>query len=116
MILILFLTCLPGRFIPEVPALYDLLDPDKLVHIILFAVLVFLWLRGLKRPHPLIFLRNNAVLLTLNLGVLLGGLTELLQAWFIPNRTASIYDFIVNVAGCFLGWWLFVMKEKKSRN
>jgi VanZ family protein len=110
---IFVLTGIPGSFLPVIPTFLTLFEPDKLVHIFIFAVYVFLSIRGFRKT-PQMFFHNNPVLLAINFGVFFGGATELMQGWFIPNRVASIYDFIANLAGCFLGWGLFVYFEKRS--
>jgi VanZ family protein len=53
------------------------------------------------------FLSKNAVLITVLIGLTLAAGTELMQDCFIPSRTGSIYDFIANAVGCFLGWWVY---------
>jgi len=102
--------------IPQLPAYLDLFKPDKLVHLFLFAVLVFLLLRGLRKQwHATLSLRF-AVLISLNIGVLLGGITELLQGTaLVTGRQCSVYDFIANVAGCFAGWGVFVLIRKMKQ-
>jgi VanZ family protein len=50
-------------------------------------------------------------------GIILGGGTEIIQYFFIPGRLCSVYDFIANVAGCFLGCWLFnILGKRKIEN
>jgi VanZ family protein len=114
-ILIFFLTALPSRLIPDTPTFLSLFEPDKLIHVFIYCVFVFLWMKGLLFQEKYLLLRKYPVIVSMNLGILLGGITELLQQWIIPGRIASPYDFIANVLGCFIGWWLFMawMKRKK---
>ncbi len=117
--LIIFLTAVPGGLIPHVPSFVDLFEPDKLVHVFIFAVFLFLLIRGFILHEVSEFCREHAVSISLNIGVLLSGLTELMQKYFIPGRVASVYDFIANVAGCFLGWWIFyiwISRKKAGTN
>ncbi len=114
-LLILLLTSLPGDLIPRIPAFADLFEPDKIVHVVMFAVLVYLWLQGLGISHPSLFLASNRVFLALSLAILLGGGTELLQEYLVPGRIASLYDFIANIAGSFAGWAIFIYVEKRKR-
>ncbi len=114
--LILVLTCIPGTLIPEVPTYLDLFKPDKLIHLILFAVLVFLVLRGFRKQLPAGPAHRFSVSIALNIGIFLGGITELLQGTtLITGRLCSVYDFIANVAGCFAGWGIFVLWKKKQQ-
>ena len=115
---ILVLTCIPGTLIPHVPSYLDLFQPDKLVHLFLFAILVFLILLGLLKQ-----LRDKLaywlpVFIALNIGIFLGGITEWLQGTtLVTGRQCSVYDFIADVAGCFLGWGVFVLwKKRKTSN
>jgi VanZ family protein len=112
-VFIVLLTALPGRLLPDIPTFMDLFEPDKLVHVVLFAILVILLLRGFARDPKAVFLKNHSLLVALNTGILLGALTELMQKYFIPGRTGSIYDFIANTAGCFVGWRVFAMWIRK---
>jgi len=112
---ILVLTCIPGILIPKVPSYLDLFKPDKLVHLFLFAVLVFLLLRGLRKQFSSSVSTRFCVSLALNIGVFLGGITELLQnTALVSGRLCSVYDFIANVAGCFAGWGIFVFWNKRK--
>ncbi|MCX6245089.1 MAG: VanZ family protein [Bacteroidetes bacterium] len=114
-ILIFVLTCIPGNVIPQVPTFLDLFSPDKLVHLFLFAVLIILLLRGFNLQEESLFFRSHALTIALNTGIFLGGITEMLQRTeLVTGRVASIYDFIANVAGCFLGWWIFILLERRK--
>jgi VanZ family protein len=113
---ILVLTCIPGSFIPKVPDYLDLFKPDKLVHLFLFMVLVFLLLSGFRKQYHDLSSKRFFVLIALNIGVFLGGITELLQnTALVSGRLCSVYDFIANVAGCFAGWGVFVIWKKRKR-
>lgn len=111
--LIVVLTALPGKLLPDIPTFMDLFEPDKLVHVFMFAILVILLLRGFARDSKAVFLKEHALLIALNTGILLGVATELMQKYYIPGRTGSIYDFIANTAGCFVGWLVFATWIRK---
>lgn len=89
---------------PVLPVFSDLFQPDKVVHIIIFAVFVVLQRRGLLRQPVYPAVSNNALLITMLAAFTLAAGTELLQDRFIAQRIGSIYDFIANVAGCLAGW------------
>jgi VanZ family protein len=97
---------MPGKAFPRLPVLLDLLHPDKLIHLFIFAVYVFLQINGLVRQPVFPALNRNAVAVTLIIGLFISAGTELLQSVFIPGRIGSIYDFIANAAGCLTGWWI----------
>jgi VanZ family protein len=114
---IFILTCIPGSMIPEVPSFLDLFQPDKLVHLFLFTVLVFLLLLDFSLHFTTPQTYGFSVSIALNIGIFIGGTTELLQATsLVTGRHCSVYDFIANVAGCFLGWGVFVLWKKRRSN
>jgi VanZ family protein len=90
--------------IPRMPRFLDLFQPDKLVHLFVFGVYIFLQIKGLSTQTVYAFAWKNAVVLALLSGLILAGGTELLQGYCIPMRTGSVYDFIANIAGCLIGW------------
>ena len=103
-LLIFVLTCVPGTVLPKLPSYVDLFQPDKLAHIFIFAVFFILLVRGLRRKDTPASVFHNAIILAFLISLCVAGLTELLQEFVIPKRTASPWYFIANVAGCFIGW------------
>jgi hypothetical protein len=77
---------------PGVDVLVRSSGPDKVVHIALFAILGFLWLRAF--PHR--------PLTVLAAGVLYGIALEFYQGWFIPGRSCSPADAFADAAGVAL--------------
>ena len=47
-------------------------------------------------------------------GFVLGAGTELLQKYYIPMRSGSVYDLIADMAGCGVGW--LVIEKLKIKN
>lgn len=113
-IFIFLLTSLPGGMIPNIPKFIDLFKPDKLVHIFIFLIFVFLLLQGFEREGNPAAIRNHAVAIGLTIAVSIGGFTELLQAFLIPLRVASPYDFIANVLGSLAGWGAYAFYKKRQ--
>ncbi|MEI6455128.1 MAG: hypothetical protein WCO93_02470 [bacterium] len=113
--LIVLLTTLPGSVFPELPRFMDLFQPDKLVHVFIFLVFVFLLVRGFRMEGTPLVIRRNAVTIGLTIAVTIGGITEIMQGLVIPMRFASPYDFIANVSGSILGTFLFIIWEKRKR-
>ena len=118
--LIVALTALPGSVIPEVPVFFDLLKPDKLVHVFLFGVYAFLQIHGFSRQETVPFIGRHPSFWMFACGTFLAAGTELMQAAFIPNRVGSAYDFMANMVGLLLGMALFRRifnrKGAQSRN
>ncbi|MEI6899597.1 MAG: VanZ family protein, partial [Bacteroidota bacterium] len=103
---ILVLVCLPGDKIPKVPKLIDLFEPDKLVHLVMFALLTWWMIVGLRKQFGLMISQTDLVFYILLAVTLYGGGTELIQYYWIPGRICSLPDFIANEIGCFAGFFV----------
>lgn len=112
-ILILALTALPGNFIPAISSPWSLLSFDKLIHATLFAVLVALVFRGLTLQYSQKTFRLKVIALVIFIGIIFGGLTEVMQSILNLGRFADIYDFIADSIGAVLGWPLFKIFKVK---
>ncbi len=78
---------------------------DKWIHIFIFFLLVFLWCRGLtKSVGPDKIERRNhyqIAAICLSYGIMM----ELVQHFFISNRSFDIKDILADTVGCSLGIW-----------
>ena len=92
----------------------DLLQPDKLIHVFLFSVFFFLQSRGFALQDFFPFLKKHPVIFAFLFGLTLGAFTEIIQKYFIPMRSGSIYDFIANALGCLIGWGAFCRWRKRD--
>jgi VanZ family protein len=106
-ILILILTGLPGNYFPKVPTIWDLLAPDKIVHLFIFIVFTILLYYGLTLHNGDGISSWMYALIVIGAGVCYGGITEMLQAYIFVWRQASVYDFIADSVGCIVGYLLF---------
>jgi VanZ family protein len=103
---IVVLTILPGSYMPKLPQLVDLLQPDKLIHLLVFCVYFILQRRSFIRQPVFPWVSRNALGITLLICFSLAAGTELIQHYAIPLRRGSVYDFIANLAGCLPGYYL----------
>ncbi|MGZ3840425.1 MAG: VanZ family protein [Flavisolibacter sp.] len=99
---------IPGSSLPKAHWL-DLYHIDKLVHIGLFAVGVFLWgaAFGLGLPRKLAWV----MLVMIGYGLLV----EFIQKYWIPNRSFDLWDVLADTAGGITGlllWWRVYKKNK----
>ena len=101
-VIILILTGIPGKMIPEVPSYIDLFEPDKFVHLFIFGVFVYTLMRGLVQEPGLPF--NHAGWNALMISIAMGAITELLQVYVFIDRQGSIYDFIADSIGSLLAY------------
>ena len=113
-LMIMLLMGLPGNFFPTVINFWEWLGPDKIAHILIFALLSFLILWGYRRK-----IRNNKFLLCFCLLSFLiasayGALTEILQITIFVGRSGNIYDFCADTFGGLIGVVVFFLKFKGS--
>jgi VanZ family protein len=106
-LIVLVLTGLPGNYFPEVPSFWNLLEPDKIVHVFIFGVFTVLMAFGLTRSYRTLRSAFAIAAQAIGTGIAYGGITELLQGYVFIGRTASIYDFIANSVGCIAGYLCF---------
>ncbi|MBE0651983.1 MAG: VanZ family protein [Bacteroidales bacterium] len=116
-IIILVLTGIPGSYIPRIHKFWGWIEPDKLVHITIFGILMFLILYGLREKY--FFSKNRywfgivSVLITSVFGMI----TEILQLFVFVGRSGSRFDFYADAVGALIGWVGFYFAfRKKIRN
>ncbi len=99
---------IPGSSIPKQNWL-TYVQFDKIVHIGLFAVLLFLW-RGAFESSA----RYYNARLIIAAGIY-GLLIEVMQGKLVPNRDFDLYDLVADVAGSFLGLLVYMRVYKKNK-
>ncbi len=106
------LFCLPGKALPE-RNWFHLIYLDKWIHIFLFSVLVIL----ISLPITEIAMQKKKLffmLLSVAMNCFLYGIViEVIQYYFIPNRSFDIKDIICDGLGCLSGW-LFVQRQLRK--
>lgn len=113
-IFIFVLTMLPGNHLPSLPDFYQLFRPDKVVHLFLFGIFVFLLLQSIQKQYGIGFFRYNGIIIAFAIGIAFGILTEYLQYTIAINRSGNLYDAIANSAGCATGLIVFLMLRRKK--
>lgn len=102
----LVVACLvPGNDLPQTAVW----EADKLVHVGLFAVLGWLWLRALPARG------SGYWAVVLGAGVVLAGVTELLQGLLPIGRSAEPMDAAADVLGLLLATTAYLLFERGSR-
>ena len=104
--IILLLSSLPSKSLPEL-TFWEWLGVDKIAHVILYAVLVFQVMRSCIRQYANWNLRYHAKRVAIVTSMVYGGLIELYQEYILTDRNGDWFDMIANLAGAFLGVWLF---------
>ena len=97
----------------DVPKFIISLDPtlQNLLHIPVFGLLAFLWLKSFTKYSILTFTK---VIITLIITILFGCLEEFHQT-FVSGRYGSLTDMLLNIVGIFMGI-LFFYRCRKKRN
>jgi VanZ family protein len=106
LIIMCILFFLPGSALPKAEWL-DKINFDKIVHIGLFAVLIFLWRSSFN------WKLKNYNLLLLCSAFLYGLMVEFIQLYWIPNRSFDLYDVAADMAGSILGLLIWIKLYKK---
>jgi VanZ family protein len=106
-LVILILTLLPGRNIPNV----GFFQIDKIVHFFIFGVLMILSSYGLTKVVDTKGNPANPLLLTGLFSVGFGIVIEILQL-FVPGRSFSAADMLANSIGVGLGFLIFMLLKK----
>jgi hypothetical protein len=103
------LFCLPGNVLPE-EYWFEIIHLDKWVHIGIFTMMTLLW--GLPLIHHPIY-KSSAIRIAVIISIVISGygiVIELVQHYFIPNRTFDVGDIAADFLGCALG---FILVKKQ---
>lgn len=108
LIMMSILFILPGSALPK-ENWFDRIHMDKMVHVGLFAVLIFLWRSSFDWEI------NSYHFVLLFLALLYGLLIELIQLYWVPHRSFDLYDILSDMIGSIVGLlvWLGVYKKNK---
>lgn len=111
---ILILTGIPGSYIPTTTNFFDWVQPDKIVHFILFGGLSFLVLYAYREQF---IAGNNRLLISIiaiSIGIVYGLLTEVLQYYVFVGRNGNYLDFMADVIGAIIGILAFYLYYRKK--
>ncbi|GAC1481117.1 MAG: hypothetical protein NVS1B13_02740 [Flavisolibacter sp.] len=99
---------LPGSMLPKETGFFALANLDKIVHIGLFAVFVFL----IKCSFTTTPLKYNVPLIVAT--GLYGYAVEWIQKTCIPGRSFDLFDLLADLVGSITGLliWLWLIKNK----
>ncbi|HET8860764.1 VanZ family protein [Marivirga sp.] len=90
---------------------WDIFGFDKIAHFSVFAILSFLLILGFSKQYTFLFVRYNAVILSISISFMYGLTIELVQT-LIPERGLELSDIIANTVGVFAGWIVFYLIYK----
>jgi VanZ family protein len=109
-VIIFLLILMPGQQVPELGNLFSF---DKLAHLGVFAVLVFLLLIGFAKQHQFPRLRRYSVRYSMVISLMYAAVLELGQS-IVPERYANFFDMAFILLGVLLGYLFFLIIYKLS--
>lgn len=99
---------LPGKDLPDSP----LLSYDKVIHIVIFAILCILMHYGWNKQAAFEGLRRSTGIKILVSVFIYGFVIEVLQDRFTEDRIFDLMDALANGAGALAGTGLTAIKSK----
>lgn len=111
---ILVITGLPGSYFPGVTTFWEWLQPDKIVHVFVFAILSFTILYGIRSQYLQDSRRYYFTILAVGIAAVYGLLTEILQYYVFIGRSGNVYDVLADFVGAIVGWLLFNWASQKK--
>ena len=112
--MVTILLCLPGSAFPKENWL-DKLWLDKWIHVILFAVLIYLWTIAMGKKNPTAAQMRKVVIMLGVAGLAYGIGMEFIQRYFVQNRSFDGGDIIADGLGCLLGCFWGWYRYKKNK-
>lgn len=99
------LLVIPGTAFPSENWMSEI-QLDKWAHIILFSILVFLWMKAIWKLYPdkYSFVSLAAVVALISLIYGIG--MEIVQHFFVKNRSFELNDIFADLAGSLIGYLL----------
>jgi VanZ family protein len=108
------LLTLPASNFPE-DNLFPIPHQDKIIHVILFFLLVYLFARPLKNSGLNSLRKKSWFMRIAFYGLVYGIIIEFIQKYFVPNRDYDAWDILADGVGClaaFLYSIRFFMEAK----
>ena len=108
--LITVLFFIPSQDLPKT----QLLEADKIVHILVYFILVNLWMLYLYVSNDYHFEKKWIPILLLSI-LLYGIIIEILQGLLTISRSADIFDVLANLIGSLIGIYFFKSIKNKFK-
>ena len=108
-IIVTVLLCLPGSALPK-ESWFDKIGLDKWIHVTLFLIIVILWCRHVSTSEgkKIRYFSQIAIYF-----FVYGIAMEIVQKYFIPNRSFDLKDILADGLGCSIGLLISVRSIKK---
>jgi len=113
LLVVTILLCTPGSRLPKI-GWSDKIWLDKWAHIFLFLVLVILWCRAYLKAELVINIKKIFITIWI-LSIVYGVGMEIVQHFFIPNRSFDFGDMIADIIGSVAGYLISLSRLLKNR-
>jgi len=110
-LLILLIIAVPGAYIPKPHGIWEIISPDKIIHLAMFTPLSYLSSWGVYKESGH---WNLSIIFAVVFGISYAIGTELLQYFVISGRNGNIYDAIADIVGVFIGIIVFKSLQNKT--
>jgi len=111
-ILIIYLSTMPASSLDNF-SLIEVIQVDKIAHIIIYAIYSLVLLYGMSYGHPSSINQNQWIIAWI-LGIMLGISMEVIQSSFFPDRHFDFLDIIANIIGSTAGLAVFKFFKQSS--
>ena len=101
---VLILMCTPGKDLPELGSWTELISLDKLIHIGVFGLLAYLFMRPVAIRDISVSIKKQTFLKIAIAGSIWGLTLEFVQHFWIPGRSMDLMDFVADAIGCMLAY------------
>ena len=100
--LIFALSATPGRHMPDL-TFWNLFQPDKVGHLVVYAVLVGAMLWGFQHLRQREKIPRNVITIVVLFAISYGISIEFMQFNFFSGRNFDVIDILANIIGCLIG-------------
>jgi VanZ family protein len=111
---VLTLCCIPGYDLPKADNWMIELNYDKLIHVGIFAVLAYLFMRPVAKSS-LSYKEKGHFFIKIALATMVWGYTtEVIQKFFVPGRSYDLTDFLADSIGGLVALFycrIFLLKK-----
>jgi len=102
--IILVLVGIPGNQIPKVSDWMDVFQPDKIIHVFIFAPFSWLWSKHfMLRTNS----KKKGIIISAVFGILYAISTEIMQFYVFIGRNGNLADAIADIIGVLVGLVIF---------
>lgn len=110
-VVILVLVGIPGNQVPKVSDWMDVFQPDKIIHVFIFAPFSWLW----SKYFMLITnSKNKGIIISAVFGILYAISTEIMQFYVFIGRNGNLADAIADIVGVLVGLIVFYKWTAKT--